>query len=336
MIEDFLDETIVDFYCQMRKVEGLSDEEIDNLFLDFEGNELNDKDFINEHIDDINEVVIDEVYVWAKENSKESDISLKALVSFLASRLLLFSYNHNHSNMICYLLNTNIDKIVNFFKEDDRFGRFMIKGYLDVMLNSDEYEEVKERLSNDKEMYEKLLSFEKEENRIIIRNINEILRGVICNLYDHYISYGCNTVTALDNIWAYFIRDFDPLGELNKMGASQNEKEIYKKWMLNLIFADLFEDINNKTKSNIKSNSLDSLNLCIEVLVLSAISYNAVCVPKDIEVRNNILYKFLILCDEKERFLNNRKNSYKKGTIELLKKVNPTYKLDELTFLNKK
>lgn len=332
MIEEFLDETIVDFYCQMRKVEGLSDEDIDNLFLDFEGNELNDKDFINEHIDDINEVVIDEVYVWAKENSKESDISLKALVSFLASKFLLFSYNHNNSEMLWYLQNANIDHIVNFFKEDDRFGRHMIKGYLDVMLNSDEYEEVKKRLSNDKEMYEKLLSFENEERRIIIRNINEILRGVICNLYDHYISYGCNISVALDNIWAYFTDNFDPLGELNKMGASQNEKEIYKKMILNLIFADLFEDINNKNTKAIKDSELNSSDWIVEAFVLAAVSYNAVSIPKNEEIRKAIMHKFLMLMSDTEQFERNRKNSYKKGNIELLKKVNPTYKFDELTF----
>lgn len=330
MIEEFLDETIVDFYCKMREFEGLSEEDIDSLFLDINGNELDDKDFINEHIEDIDEVIIDEVYVFAKETSKERDISLKALVSFLASKLLLFSYKHNNTNMVCYLLSVTIENIINFFQVNDQFGRYMINGYIDVMLNSAEYEEVREQLSKDKEKYEKLLSFEKEERRIIIRNINEILRGVIYNLYNHYISCGCDIPTALNNVWAYFTKNFDPLGELDRMGANPKEKDLYKKWILNLIFADVYEDI--ISENNTKPSKLSSLDVFIKVLVISGVSYNAVGVPNAIEVRNEILYKFLMLYDDKERFESNRKNSYKRGNINMLKKVNPVYKFDELTF----
>lgn len=331
MIENFLDEIIVDFYCKMREIsDGLSKDEIDELFFDFDGKELSDKDFINEHIEGIDEVIIDEVYIFAKETCGEWDISLRTLVVFLAKKLLLFSYKNHKSNMLCYLKNTSIDKMVNLFKENDEFGRFMIASYIEVMLKSDEYKKTKEELKNDKELYNAFLYFEKEETYVSVQTINEILRGVICNLYDYYILNACDEPAALNNVWAYFTNNFDTLDELDKMGANQNEKAIYKKWMLNLIYADVFESIQARKVEMVSLEDLADI-FSLDVLVLYSVSSNQITIPKDKKIRNLLLKKFILLTQNQEIFKNNRKNTYATGNIEVLKKVNPTYKLDELT-----
>ena len=52
-------------------------------------------------------------------------------------------------------------------------------------------------------------------------------------------------------------------------------------------------------------------------------------------MRNRILKHFIVLQDEMDKRKDNRKKTYQDNRIEILKKANPMYKLDELTFVKK-
>ena len=55
-------------------------------------------------------------------------------------------------------------------------------------------------------------------------------------------------------------------------------------------------------------------------------------VHADANVRNRMLKHFILLQDEKKKMRENRDKTYKDGRVKQLKKVNPLYVLDELTF----
>lgn len=57
-------------------------------------------------------------------------------------------------------------------------------------------------------------------------------------------------------------------------------------------------------------------------------------IPKEEGIRNRILKSFILLQDDKEKKCSNRRKTYADNRLNILKKVNPTYMLDEITFNN--
>ncbi len=325
-IDVFLNEMIVDFFCNMMEFEGLSEEEREQKLMSVDGLEAEDKEVVANNIEEIDvEHIQDEVYAFAKETHHESGISAPNLVKFLAQKMFIYHYDDKDKALVNYLRNVSIDDLIDFFEENDDFGRAMISAFINTEVYEEEYEETIEKIKiTDSETMEK---FKLDPPEIKITTLNDFLRNIICNLYNHYIENGCDDITALNNVWAYFFRDFDPLGELDKMGIDLRSKNFYKKYMINLMYADLYEDVSNEAIRK-GPDYEDRLALSIPLITTHI---GLISLPKEEGVRNRILKHFILLQDEQEKKKQNRKKTHVDGRIHILKKVNPTYILDELT-----
>ncbi len=327
-IESFLNEILVDFYCNLCSLNGMSEEEIENLCMNADGLEASDKEVITFYADDINdEMIQDEVYWYIKDNCDEFDIPLANIVGFLTSKYFIYNYDNKNKKLVDYLKTHTIDDIIEMFQEDDEFGRETIEAYIHCITNETLYMEKRKKIfaNNDQSTLLKLETLGIEENVI---TLNELLRNVICNLYNFYISNAYPDIDALNYTWKFFTDNFDPLGELDKLGFDQRTKSAYKQYMLCLMYSDLYEDACNE--SIIQSENYDDRLANVIPLVMTQLGM--ITIPKEEGIRNRILKHFILLQDEIEKKCSNRRNTYKENRIGVLKKVNPTFILDELTF----
>lgn len=328
-IEKFLMENLVDIYgnyCE--SVDGTSPEEFDELFKLEDGSLMSDLDFFLKHSEDIlNEEVVEELYCYLSDVSMEKDYSLEQIVSFLASKYFLFNYGSGNSSVVKFLKRASLQDIENLFVENINFGVEMVGAYFHSLNNTKRCETNRRKIyeNNDQDI---LLDFESKNLTGDIITINTLLRRVVCNLYNNYIFNGCDDIEALNMTWDYFFRDFDPLGELDQLGFDYESKQLYKNYLLGLIYADLYEDVCNE--SIIESeNYEDRMAMVIPLLI---VRMGKISIPREEGTRNRILKHFILLQDEKEKISENRQKTYQDDRIAELKKVNPLYLLDELTF----
>lgn len=326
-MEKFLMDILFDMYEAYLECQGILENDFDALFWDENGYEISEEDYLKEHFDEVlSEEIIDAVYCQIIEDGLPKEYNFKEFINLLLSRYYLYRYNSDDT-VIRYLKKTNLDDIIYLFKENYDFGVDLIKTYYLSLINSKRCDD------NRKIIYENhdedtLVSFEKNSIQYQVVFLNDLLRNVICNLYNHFISNGCDDITALNLTWSYFTDNFDPLGELDQMGVDQDSKSIYKIYMLGLIFGDVYEDACNKSIID-SENEIDRF---ADVVAVVGLTLGRIGIPQEENVRNRILKHFIFLQDEKDKKKENRKKTYEDGRIEVLKKVNPTYKLDELTF----
>lgn len=326
-MEKFLMDILFDMYEAYLECQGILENDFDALFWDENGYEISEEDYLKEHFDEVlSEEIIDAVYCQIIEDGLPKEYNFKEFINLLLSRYYLYRYNSDDT-VIRYLKKTNLDDIIYLFKENYDFGVDLIKTYYLSLVNSKRCDD------NRKIIYENhdedtLVSFEKNSIQYQVVFLNDLLRNVICNLYNHFISNGCDDITALNLTWSYFTDNFDPLGELDQMGVDQDSKSIYKIYMLGLIFGDVYEDACNKSIID-SENEIDRF---ADVVAVVGLTLGRIGIPQEENVRNRILKHFIFLQDEKDKKKENRKKTYEDGRIEVLKKVNPTYKLDELTF----
>lgn len=322
LLENLLD--CYEEYCAC--TQEMSEEEIDAMYINDEGNEMSDEEFFFEHYDDVlEEDVVDALYAFICDMGIQHEIDLDRIVSFLCARYVIHHYDS--STVTNYLRVTDIKDIVNLFVENINFGMALVKDHFDAMLNQEKYNKNFNVAKENKDD----IALNKFANKAFyekIQTLNDLLRNVVCNIYDHYISCGCDDVEALNMTWMYFFQDTDPLGELDKMGIDYETKFFYKKYALGLIFADLYEDVCNE--SIIQSDNFE--DRAAQMTPLLAVRLGAITLPADEGTRNRVLKHFILLQEEKEKKQKNRKQTYKDGRIKELKKFNPLYKLDEMKF----
>ena len=325
-IIDFLNRNIIDIYGNyLTTWENVSIEEFDNSFYDEDDNLIDDIQYIilnNEKI--FNEAIFEELYILACTLGGDKEISLDRLVSFLVSKC--YVYNYDNKKLIQFINQSSLDKLVNLFIDNYDFGMRLIRDYFFTLVDSKKYKEVRTKIldSNDKG---RLLILENKAINDKIVTINSILRDIIANLFNFYIRNGCNKEEALNNTWAYFIDNFDPLGELDKMGYDFDTKKGLQYLALVIMYCDLYEDICNEAIIN----NEEELNRKIKVLVSIGVHLNMISIPRDKMLRNGMLEYFLLLKEEKDKRKYNREHSHIEERIKVLKKVNPIYFLDELT-----
>lgn len=325
-ISTFLNETIVDFFCNMLEFEGLTEEEREQKLIGVDGLEAEDFEIISNNIEEIDvEHIQDEVYAFSKEAHEEYGISAVNLIKYLAEKMFIYHYNDQDKGIIDYLRSASIEDVITLYEENDSFGRAMISAFINVeVYQSDYLDTIVQIQENEASIMNK---FQLDPPKIT--TLNDLLRNVVTNLYNHYISNGCDDVTALNNVWAYFLNNFDPLGELDKMGIDQRTKAFLKKYTLNLIYADIYEDVCNNSIIQ-SSNYEDRLAASIPLI---ATHIGLISLPKEEGIRNRILKYFIILHqEEQEKKKANREKTHQENRIPILKKVNPSYFLDELTF----
>lgn len=330
-VEKFIDETLVDFYCNMCELSGMSEDEIDYNFRGVDGLEASDKEVLITHTDEIvDELILDEAYWFLKDNCEEREIPIERLVSFLVSKYFLCNYeDKSKKRLIDFIKNNSIDKIIKRFMNDDEFGRKTLEAYIHSNTDLKRFNDSRQKIyeNNDQTI---LLSLEGLALDYNVITINELLRNVICNLYNYYISMGYGDIEALNYTWQFFISNFDPVGELDKMGFDQTTKSSFKQYMLCLIYADLYEDACNMPI--IQSDNYEDRLASVIPLVMTQLEM--INIPKEEGIRNRILKSFILLQDDKEKKCSNRRKTYADNRLNILKKVNPTYMLDEITFNN--
>lgn len=331
-IEEFLAEIFVDFYEQQMLAEGSvsSSEEFDELFYDDDGEQMSDIEFVETYCDDINtEELVDGVYYYLIDDGCDFDFSIKMIVSHFVVNFLYENYgDKDAAPIIRYLKNTDIKSVIELFVTNEHFGKSFIASYLKHYNDDIDYDDVTDdmRENNDGDLIDKW-------NMLVgdYCSLNEMLRRVFSGLYDHYTLNGYDDIGALNATWAYFTNNFDPIGELDKMGIDFESKQKYKAYMLRIMYSDLYEDICN-------GPIIDSVNLYDKVtenFVVTATNYNMCRIPHDEQVRNRMLKHFVLLHYEKRKRMDNRKVTVKEGRAPVLKKYHPGYILDTIDFEKK-
>ena len=328
-IEKFLIENLIDIYANYCEyAEEMSSQEFDEQFVLEDGSEMTDLEFFLESYEDIlNEEVVEELYCYLIDKSVEKDFSLEQILNFLISKYYIYNYYDGNNSVINYLRNSSIKDIENLFVENINFGVDVVKTYFLSLTDKLRCDKNRKKIYDNNDQ-DNLLKFEKINNTVSIMTINNLLRKVIYNLYNHYICNGCDDIVALNNTWEFFFRDFDPLGELDQLGFDYYTKQNYKTYLMGLIVGDLYEDVCNKSIID-SENYNDRL---ADVIPLLSVQMGMIAIPKEEDVRNRLLKHFILLQDEKEKIKENRKKTYQDDRIKQLKKVNPFYLLDELTF----
>ena len=222
---------------------------------------------------------------------------------------------------------TKLEDIARLFKDNYDFGMEMLRTYFRSLVETETYNNNR-KLIFDKNDQAKLVELENENIYVKIRTLNNMLRDVICNIYNHYIENGCDDIEALNNTWMFFIKDFDPVGELENLGMDFRTKQLYKRYLLGLIYGDLYEDVCNNSIID-SSNFEDRM---ADVIPILSVRTGMITIPAEEGIRNRLLKHFILLQNEKKKMSENRKKTYNDGRIKELKKVNPFYPLDELTF----
>lgn len=322
LLENLLD--CYEQYCSC--VEEMSQEDIEAMYYDSEGHELSDEEFFFEHSNDVlEEEIIDALYSFICDMGQQQEIDLERVVSFLCGRYIVHHYDS--STVTNYLRVTDIKDIVNLFVENINFGEALVKDHFEAMLNQEKYNNNMKIIQENKDEIA-LNKFATKAYYESIKTLNDLLRGIVCHIYDYYISNGCEDVEALNMTWMYFFQGTDPLGELDKMGIDFNTKMFYKNYALGLVFADLYEDVCND--AIIQSDNME--DRAAQIAPLLATRMGMITLPADEGTRNRLLKHFILLQEEKEKMRENRKKTYKEGRIKELKKFNPLYKLDEMKF----
>ena len=329
--ESYLMETLKEQFEQMMTIlYEVKEEDIESLYKDKNG-EFFDTDgaFIRAHADKIfTEDLMDAIYVYVAQISQLEHQDLTRLVAYLASQYYISNYGQEKSQPVLnYLAKVDIKDIVTLFYENDFFGRDLVSAFYQNAANPHQFYENKEKIKEDGN----ISSLDKFYNIAFpeeIFTLNQKLRDIICNLYNHYISRGYSDQEALEITWCYFTQDLDPLHEIEEIGVTDELKPFYKKYMLGLIFGDLYEDTANTPL--VKTDNYDGRVAQVLPVLYTIIGRTAI--PNDPSVRGRMLKYFILLQDNPEKKKSNREKTHAEGREHILKKVNPTYLLDELTF----
>lgn len=327
-IQKFLVENLVDTYnnyCEC--VDGMSSLEFDAQFVNEDGDTISDLEFIQERYEDIFiDEVFDALYASIVDFGEVKEIDLEKVVSFLASKYYVFNYKSTPS-VVSYLRMSNLEEVIDLFKTNCDFGIDMVRTYFYSLIDTKRYEDNRKMIYENNDQ-ERLLEYEKKCVVVNISTINSILREAICNIYNHYVNLGYDDIEALSCTWMFFIKGFDPTGEIEELSEDEATKQFYKVYALRLMYSDLYEDVCNK--SIIDSENYD--DRMADLVPLMSIQMGVVGVHANESIRNRMLKHFILLQDEKKKMKENREKTYKDDRVKQLKKVNPFYVLDELTF----
>lgn len=322
----FLNENLLDIYGEyIQYYDGVSEEEFDKSFIGENQETISDSDYILSHYQEIfDDVVFEELYLYVADSGIDKEISLSQFVAFFASMYYVYYYNGGNTNVIRFLKNSSLEEIENLFVENFDFGMDMVKSYFHSFVDKERYNQNRKKIFENGDE-EPLLRFERKTGQVT--SLNQILRDVVCHLYNSYIQNGYDDISALQCTWQFFLRNFDPLGELDQMGYDYATKRKLQAYLLSLIYADLYEDICNE--SILSSEQYEDRQ--VQVIVSLSVHIGFISIPQEEEIRNRLLKYFILLQEEKEKMRANRRKTHEEGRIMTLKKVNPIYILDELT-----
>jgi len=319
-----------EFENMMIALERVDSSEVEKLYKD-ENGQLYSSDgaFINAYKDEIfSKKLMDEIHMFITKIDILEEKDLTKLVAYLSTQHYISRYgNENDEQTLRYLATTEIDDIVRLFIENEWFAQDLLSSFYSNAINSKNYYANKRKIQEDgkAKVLDRLYNIAYPPQTF---TLNQKLREIICNLYNYYISRGYPDKEALEITWHYFFNDLDPLHELEELGCDESQKMAYKKYMLGLIIGDLYEDTVNKPMVDTESYK----GRMAQVLPVFLTSIGQVAIPGDEEVRGRMLKYFILLQDNEEKKKSNRQKTHTDKREKQLKKVNPGYILDELTF----
>ena len=303
------------------------DDMLDDLYEDENGNyyETNE-DFIRAYRKDIlSKPVMKYVYEFITKVSIVDDSFKRKVVSFLFVHFYtMYYFDEIKREMATKIAKYGVDAIVETFFQTEKFGIEMLLTYYHDVIEQDEYEARLELIYEEENPCDLDIFFEAAFPPRVF-TLNERLREIICNLYNHYIYMGCPDEEALKLTWLYFSNDVDPLNELEELGVTDEEKPNYKCYMIRLIIGDLYEDAINTplvNTDNKKGKIAQTLPIIYSIT-------GKIEIPQNEEVRNRMLKYFILLQEDQEKKKSNRENTYIQHKDKVLKSINPCYKLDE-------
>ncbi len=307
-----------------------SDDQIEALYEDENGDYFEtNEDFIRAYRKDIlSKEVIKYVYDFITKVSIMDDLFKKQVISLLFIHFYtMYYFDESKKEMATKIAKFGVEAIVATFFQEEKFGIEMLLSYYHDAIEQEEYEMRLEKLYEEEKPCDLDAFFEVSFPQRIF-TINEKLREIVCNLYNHYIYLGCPDEEALRLTWMYFFNDVDPLNELDELGIEDEQKEYYKRYMLRLIIGDLYEDAINKPLVNTDNKK----GKIAQTLPLIYTITGKIEIPQDEEIRNRMLKYFILLQDDGEKIKSNRQNTYAQKKDSVLRTINPCYKLDELQF----
>lgn len=327
-IDSFLMESLIDLYDFELEI---NNECLENTFegwhLNDDGSIMSDEEFFFSNYSEIlHESILEELHLLIIDDGMEKDFSLKQFVNFFASKYFVYNYGNGNNSVINFFKNSSIDEIEDLFVENITFGIEMIKSYFFSLLDEKRY------INNRKKIYanndeDTLINFEVGSYNKNEVSTNYKLRKHIYDIYNYYISNGFDDISALDYTWNFFFIGLDPIGYTEKINMEYYEVISYKQKLLCLIYSDVYEDICNNSII-ISDNYLDRMALVVAIM---SVNTGFINIPEK-DIRNRILKHFILLRDDIEKRKENRKKTYTDERVLQLKKVNPSYLTDELTF----
>ena len=329
--EQYLMEILKEEFEDMMISEGQVDDfSIEKLYKDENGNYYDsDSAFINAHKDQIfSQKLMSEIHMFITKVDFLDEKDMTKLVAYLAAQYYVGHYGvADDERTLRYLATTEMDRIVELFMNNEWFGRDLLNSFYKNAITSKRYYMNKRKIQEDgkAKVLDRLYNVAFPPQTF---TLNQKLRDVICNLYNYYINRGYPDKEALEITWHYFFNDLDPLHELEELGCDEIQKMAYKKYMLGLIIGDLYEDTVNKPMVDTESYK----GRMAQVLPVFLTAMGQIAIPGDEEVRGRMLKYFILLQDNKEKMKNNREKTHTDKREKQLKKVNPGYILDELTF----
>ena len=330
-MEDFMFSLLVDSYLDyMEAIDGIDRDEywLSMALNQYTGKPMDDKYFMFTYADRVlDEQVLDATYTYLIDKDYPKDYPLESIVPYLATRYYIFKYDEVKNEVMNSIERDEVQEIVKKFIDDYDYGMEIVREFYESFMSNNKYNSNANHIqeNGDSSVIVKLNRAYMDVN---VQTLNEILRNVVVNLFNFYISNGYGNKEALDMTWLYFTDNFDPLGELDQRGIDFQAKMAYKRLMLGLIFGDLLEDFRKEEVEEMPTYE-DRLIACMPRVMSSLGIIN---IPNDEEVRNALLERFIFLQDDEERRISNRRHTYDEGMINELRRLNPSYFLDEFKF----
>ncbi|MBR4230853.1 MAG: hypothetical protein IKR74_01685 [Bacilli bacterium] len=321
VLRDQFEDYLIDEY-------GFSEDEVEELYKDNNGVYYeSDGDFIRAYRKDLfSNVVMESIYNFITKISLISEEYANGLISLLFTHFYVKHYQDPDKRpYLKTIADANIDVVVKMFYEYENFGVDLLASYYQDFIEPEEYAK-KQKIITDKYSNNVLNHYLQIAYPEKVYTLNQKLREIICNLYNHYISMGYTDAEALEITWCYFFNDVDPLNELEEIGITGEQRNMYKSYMLGLIIGDLYEDATNTPL--VKTDNFDGK--IAQVLPIIYAAFGTIDIPEEKGIRGRMLKYFILLQDDKEKIRSNRQNTLAQKREKVLKKVNPFYILDEI------
>lgn len=315
---------------------------IDEYFLFLESTEIIDQDFENDstnfdallifyrHFDKLTQPeIIDSLYttLGSLGVNDELEYSLEDIIFLMCYRFQVYHYQEN-DQVKESLEKCNDLEALELFLDNDVWAQKIIYDFLDSLANSVKWNK-KMALSLENHNLDNIKKWQFKMSKATGLS-NDELRNNIGDLFNYFVYNGLtnNGLTkeqAIEHVWYFFQKDFDPLNLLD--GYDCRNRLLLKYRMLCIMLADVYEFGCNK--DNFKILTDEEKQMVIAVIL--SIQSNVLFIFNG-NMKNILLEKFLFLNDFPSQRVSNRIQTYNDNRIFMLKKVNPSYEYDELTF----